>query len=103
MVYEVNLFVERAIEAEFRDWLRLHVREILSLPGFVDARVFEREDPPAAANEFVLCTQYALRDDQALADYLRDHAPRLRAEGVSRFGGQFRAERRVLRERPDAL
>jgi hypothetical protein len=42
--------------------------------------------------------QYRLIDAAALEAYLRDHAPRLRADGVARFGERFRAQRRVLRE-----
>jgi quinol monooxygenase YgiN len=97
IVYEVNLFVQRAIEADFRAWLDPHVREILALPGFVGAEVFERLEPAADVDELVLCTQYRLRDQAALADYLREHAARLRADGIARFGDRFRAERRVLR------
>lgn len=96
IVYEVNLFVRRAIEAEYRAWLHEHVREILALPGFEGAEVFERREPAPAEGELVLCTQYRLRDAAALADYLREHAPRLRADGIARFGDGFRAERRVL-------
>lgn len=44
----------------------------------------------------VLCTQYRLRDAAALATYLREHAPRLRADDMEKFGGRFRADRRVL-------
>ena len=40
--------------------------------------------------------QYALVDAAALDGYLCEHAPRLRAEGVSRFGDRFRAQRRIL-------
>lgn len=96
IVYEVNLFVQRGVEAEYRAWLDGHVREILALPGFLGAEVFERREPAPAEGELVLCTQYRLRDAAALADYLREHAPRLRAEGITRFGERFRAERRVL-------
>ena len=96
IVYEVNLFVQRAIEAEFRAWLDPHVREIIALPGFIGAEVFDRLDPPGPAGELVLCTQYRLQDEAALTAYLRDHAPRLRADGIERFGQRFRAERRVL-------
>jgi hypothetical protein len=42
--------------------------------------------------------QYALVDLTALDGYLREHAPRLRAEGVARFGDRVRAQRRILRE-----
>jgi hypothetical protein len=97
IVYEVNLFVARAIDAEFRTWLDAHVREIVALPGFEGAQVYERLEPTPASDELVFCTQYRLRDDAALADYLREHAPRLRADGLARFGDRFRAERRVLR------
>lgn len=96
IMYEVNLFVARAIEAEFRAWLGPHVREILSLPGFLGAEVFERLEPAGEPGLLVLCTQYRLRDAQSLADYVSTHAPRLRADGIARFGQQFRAERRVL-------
>ena len=96
IVYEVNLFVRRGIEAEYRAWLDAHVREIVALPGFAGAEVFERREPECPPGELVLCTQYRLRDAAALADYLREHAPRLRADGVARFGDGFRAERRVL-------
>ena len=96
IVYEVNVFVRREIEDAYREWLDAHVREIVALPGFEGARVFERMEPAAAEGEFALCMQYRLRDAQALEDYLREHAPRLRADGIARFGEGFRAERRVL-------
>ena len=96
IVYEVNLFVREGIAAAYREWLDAHVREIVALPGFTGADVFERREPAPAAGEIVLCTQYRLRDAQALEDYLREHAPRLRADGIARFGDGFRAERRVL-------
>ena len=97
IVYEVNLFVQGEIAGEFHDWLDAHVREILALPGFLSAEIFERLEPAGAADELTLCTQYRLPDEAALAAYLRDHAPRMRADGVQKFGEQFRAERRVLR------
>lgn len=96
LVYEVNLSVQRRIERDYRDWLDAHVREILELPGFLGAEVFERLEPAPNEGEFALCVQYRLRDAAALADYLAQHAPRLRADGVARFGDGFRAERRVL-------
>ena len=38
-------------------------------------------------------------DQDALDEYLRDHAPRLRGDAMARFGGRFEAQRRVLRPR----
>ena len=96
VIYEVNLQVRRAVEREYRDWLAGHIREILALPGFVAAELFEVVDPAPAPDEFALCTRYQLSDMAALENYFREHAPRLRAEGVARFGDNFRAQRRVM-------
>jgi quinol monooxygenase YgiN len=97
VIYEVDLHVQRAIEREYRDWLDAHIREILALPGFLRAELLEVIDPAPAPDEFTLCTRYHLRDEAALQDYYREHAPRLRADGMARFGNRFRAERRVMK------
>jgi hypothetical protein len=96
VVYEVNLAVEAAVLDEYRAWLRAHVDEILALPGFTGATLWDVVDPPPPAGQAHLCVQYALRDAAALDDYLREHAPRLRADGVARFGTRVVATRRVL-------
>lgn len=97
VVYEVNLDLDADIEPAYRAWLEPHVREICALPGFIGAQLFGVDEPPAAMGRVSLCVQYALRDMAALESYLRDHAPRLRADGMARFGGRFTATRRVLR------
>jgi hypothetical protein len=98
IVYEVNVDLDAAIERDYRAWLDAHVREILALPGFTGARIFDVAEPPPDSGRVALCVQYALRDGAALDAYLRDHAARLRADGISRFGDRFRAQRRVLRD-----
>jgi hypothetical protein len=96
VLYEVNIDLDAGIEAAYRAWLRGHVAEILALPGFVDARVFDVVEP-AGGGRIGICMQYRLQDEAALQAYLERHAPRLRAEGVARFGDRFAATRRVLR------
>lgn len=96
VVYEVNLAVEAALLAEYRAWLGVHVAQILALPGFTGAEVWVVTDPPAPDGTAHLCVQYRLRDTASLEDYLRDHAPRLRADGLARFGTRVTAQRRVL-------
>jgi hypothetical protein len=102
IVYEVNLFVDAAIGGEYRQWLATHVAQILQLPGFIDARILEvlesDVEPRAQCEEVALCVQYTLRDRAALETYLGEHAPRMRGDGEARFGGRFRARRRVLGE-----
>jgi antibiotic biosynthesis monooxygenase (ABM) superfamily enzyme len=95
VVYEVSVDVDASIRADYLRWLGGHVAEILALPGFTGADVFEVIDP-AEGDGLRVCMRYRLTDADALAAYLRDHAPRLRAEGVERFGTRMRAQRRVM-------
>ena len=97
VIYEVNIEVDAAAHDDYRVWLRTHIAEILALPGFTGAKLFEVLEPPPSAGRVGLCVQYALKDRAVLDDYLRDHAPRLRADGVARFGDRFQATRRILR------
>jgi hypothetical protein len=95
VTYEVNLQVDAAIADEYRAWLRGHVAELLALPGFLDATVFDVREP-VEPGRIGLCVHYRLRDGAALDAYLRKDAPRMREAGVARFGGRFSASRRVL-------
>lgn len=96
VIYEVNLDLDAAIADEYRAWLREHIAQICALPGFLGADLHAVTDPAPAPGRSALSVRYRLRDAAALDDYLREHAPRLRAEGTARFGGRFNASRRVL-------
>jgi hypothetical protein len=100
IVYEVNLEVQRSVYDEFRGWLAEHIRAIIALPGFAGAELFECTEAAVADAHCRLCVQYRLVDHAALERYLRDDAPRLRADGERRFGGKFSGRRRVLRSLP---
>lgn len=93
ILYEVRLDVDAAIADAYQCWLEAHVREILALPGFVSADMLTEPRPPGRVG---WCVHYWLRDQAALDAYLRDHAARLRADGLARFPGKFNGERRVL-------
>lgn len=99
-IYEVSLDIDAAVAAEFLDWLRGHIDEICALPGFLGADLHEVADPAPAAGRLALCVRYRLRDAAALQAYLRDHAPRMRAEGLARFEGRFGASRRTMQVMP---
>ncbi|MGO1073455.1 DUF4286 family protein [Lysobacter sp. CA199] len=97
VIYEVNLDLDASIAEDYLAWLRPHMREICALPGFLGASLHEVSEPAAEPGRVALCVQYRLRDQSSFDDYQRDHAPRLRADGIARFGGKFNASRRVLR------
>jgi quinol monooxygenase YgiN len=96
IVYEVNIRIERAISEEYRAWLAEHVRELLTLPGFLSAEVFECLPDPDDAEHESLVVCYRLQSHAALTAYLAHHAPAMRAKGGQRFGDRMQVSRRVL-------
>lgn len=96
VIYEVTAEIDADIVEDYRAWLRDHVAEILTLPGFVGAQPYQVLEPAPEDGRIGIGVHYQLRDLAALADYLRDHAPRLRADGIARFGNKMRTSRRVL-------
>jgi len=94
VIYEVTVHARSGIADAFLAWLRKHITMILALPGFEAAELHALD--AASADESSWCVRYRLRDRVALDDYLREYAPRMRADGIERFGDAFRAERRIL-------
>jgi hypothetical protein len=99
VIYEVNLEADADIAGPFDTWLRDHIADMLQFEGFRSAEILD--DPSAPAGRIRRIVQYRLRDRAALDDYLANHAPRMRAQGVTRFGDRFSAERRVLPHREE--
>lgn len=96
VIYEVNLDLDADIADAYLLWLDEHIEVMCALPGFSGASVYEVVEPHADAGRQRLSVHYTLNDQAALDAYLSDHAAQMRAEGEARFGGRFRASRRVL-------
>ncbi|HSN16792.1 MAG TPA: DUF4286 family protein [Gammaproteobacteria bacterium] len=94
LVYEVTLDIQADAAAEFDAWLKDHVRHMLALPGFHDARILKPEGPAAGTERRVV--QYTLGSRAELDQYLAEHAPRMREDGVRRFGDKMKTSRRVF-------
>lgn len=97
VVYEVTLRFGSGIAAAYDAWLREHVAEMLALPGFQSAEIFAGDGDgalPDGTLERVVC--YRLRERAALDAYFREHAGRMRAAGIERFGSAVEASRRIL-------
>jgi hypothetical protein len=94
IIYEVNLAVDNDIADAYTAWLRGHIEEILTFDGFIRAEVFVEQAPAADVTRLVV--HYHLHDLVSLESYFANHAERMRAEPVERFGDKFKASRRVL-------
>jgi len=99
VIYEVNLEADADIAGPFDTWLRDHIADMLQFEGFRSAEILD--DPATPAGRIRRIVQYRLRDQAALDDYLANHAPHMRAQGIARFGDRFSAGRRVLPHREE--
>ncbi|KTD50590.1 hypothetical protein Lrub_0214 [Legionella rubrilucens] len=95
LIYEVNLTVDAAIVEAFMGWLKPHVEELLGFEGFLKAKV-SLDIESQKAEHRTLVVHYYLASEDHYHNYIRDHAPRMRQDGIDRFGNQFTATRRVL-------
>ncbi len=94
-VYEVTLSIDRDLVEAFDAWLGEHVAEMLELPGFARAEVFEIEDDEQ--NRARRVCQYTLDSEADLSHYFAEAAEAMRQSGIDRFGDKMHASRRVLR------
>lgn len=94
VIYEVTLSVDREIIDEFDDWLTTHIEEMLELPGFTGAQVYEADDDEQGRARRV--THYELPGQAELDEYLAGPAGAMRQSGIDRFGDRMHASRRIL-------
>lgn len=95
IIYEVNHDVDKEIEKEYTVWLESHIQEMMGFEGFesIDWYKLANED-----GQQMVCwsIHYHVRSMSDLQSYLDTHAERMRADGANRFGGRYRANRRIL-------
>jgi len=101
VVFDVELEADAAIEGPFDTWLRDHIADVLQLPGFLSAEVLVDTSP--AVGKVRRTVQYRLRDQAALDVYLRDHAARMHASGIARFGAQASERPRAMAQREEFI
>jgi len=95
LIYEVECtLLDPEVVTAFDAWLPEHVRAVTACEGFTGAEIqvpgTDADGPP------IRRTQYRLESRAALERYLAEDAPRMRADGVARFGDKVAYARRVL-------
>ncbi len=100
LIYEVNIQADPEIANDYEQWLLPHIREILEIDGFIRADLTEvlpdDHDAPPGKKYWSVSVYYYIEDKASLERYYENHAPRLRREGIQKFGNRFTASRRVL-------
>ncbi len=87
LVYAVTATLPDAeVGAEYVAWLEAgHLADVVR-GGAMSAELVILDSEGAGDDRIRVVSRYVFSDRAAFADYERLHAPRLRAEGVARFG-----------------
>ncbi|WP_392536336.1 DUF4286 family protein [Legionella sp. 227] len=95
VIYEVNLAIDGDIYPQFQIWLKKHVKEMLQIPGFIQASVLKPEHEETVEQE-QLTVQYQLENRDFLNVYFAEFAQKMREEGLNLFKDKFSAQRRIF-------
>ena len=95
VIYEVNLIIHNEIYLDFYLWLVEHIGEMLTFNGFKEAKI-QKDISENNDNKTRLTICYTIENMADIDDYLKTHAPAMRADGINRFGDKFSANRRIF-------
>lgn len=98
VVYEVNLGYSGEDVTGFDEWLEAHVEKMLEIGGFMGATISSptATDSSVGGDSTQRTVQYRLDSQASLDAYIENFAPRMRADGLARYGDALTASRRVL-------
>jgi hypothetical protein len=93
-IYEVCIHLPEEILDIYEAWLRPHVDEMLNLPYFTSAQIFKARDLQKGSIE--LKVHYSLASPSSLDEYLKEAAPRMRAQLPEALHGKVHYTRCLL-------
>jgi len=97
VIYEVNLDVDHDIFNDYYYWLMEHIKEMLKFDGFKKAEIglIEHQEEQA---KMKIRVSYTIASYDSLQAYLSQHAEKMRADAVNKFGDKFIASRRIIKD-----
>ena len=96
ILYNVTITIDQEIEEDWKHWmLANHIPDVMNTGKFEDFKMLKMlSHPPDEGVTYVV--QYFAKNQQALDDYQRHHAPELQKEHSERYAGKFAAFRTLL-------
>ena len=93
IIYEVNIELNPEIVNEYDEWLDGHIEQMLEFEGFISAQKLNSIE----GEQYFLTVQYNIKTQEDLDRYLRNHADKMRNEGLNLFKDNFKAHRRIMK------
>ena len=100
LIYNVTLSVDDSIHDEWLTWIRSHIPEVLATGKFMEAKLTKVLVDEGTGATTYSC-QYKAKSREDLDQYYKNHADRLRQDGMKRFSDKvlaFRTELEIIDE-----
>ncbi len=98
IVYNVTVKVENSILDEWLPWIESHMPEVVETGCFESYSFFELLEPKTDEDR-TFVVQYFAKNREQYEKYVSDFAPKLREDGMNKFGDKFVAFRSMLHKR----
>lgn len=95
IIYNVTANIDASIHDEWLVWIKEHIPQVLATGKF-DKATLTRVLVEEAMGGITYSIQYRAYSREALNDYYKQDAPRLRADGLKRFADKMLAFRTEL-------
>ncbi len=95
-IYNVTINIDKSIQQEWLVWMNNHIYDVLSTGKFASAKFTEVlvEEEMGGTTYSI---QYTAKTRKDLDDYYTFDAPKLRNEGIQKFGNKMLAFRTELK------
>ena len=99
-IYNVTINVDESIHTEWLSWIKPHIKEVLNTGRFVSAKMTQVlvEEEMGGTTYSI---QYTANTKADLEAYYEIDAPKLRNDGLAKFGNKmlaFRTELKIIEE-----
>jgi hypothetical protein len=100
IIYNVTINVEDSIHYDWLFWIKPHIKQVLATGKFISAKMTKImvEEEMEGTNYSI---QYTAKTREDLNAYYDEYAPKLRKEGIAKFGSKmlaFRTELLIIEE-----
>lgn len=97
ITYNVTVKVDNQILDEWLIWIRGHMPQVVGTGCFESYNFFELLEPKIDEHRTFIA-QYLAKTEEDYQRYINDFAPKMREEGIEKFGEKMAAFRSILKK-----
>jgi hypothetical protein len=95
ILYNVTVSIDPTVAEEWLNWMRsTHIPDVMSTGCFIESRISRVQGEEEGGLTYAIT--YLASNEEAIASYQANHAPRLQVEHKERYEGRFAAFRTFL-------